>query len=446
MPDQRGNTALHKAAICGHVAMVECLSENGADIRSINSKKWIPLDCAAAFGHYKVVKSLVQRGSNVNFQDRSKRKLPAIHLACMNGHAEVVKFLLKFGADPCLTVCVQNPKITNGSNALDIAIEKGRLRCAQAILKSHFWENALKNRVISKSGTFDTPFRKAVRLMPELAAEILNKFVEVNDVHQDDENLTVRYDFQYIEDSYANWFSADVDLSLVSDKSVSKVMKRLNGKNLHRKIHQEDKNKDIYDEESGDLLKDARPYIEDRFLLKTNHPLAVLSNPPYKFTYDGKEFQPLKEMCPKILEERKVVYDPDALRTKYLIFLMSSLRLLVEIVQFVEEGVRHLEAGTVLEIFLHIFAILVLVDFDDCSASTGIRRDWQWQLGACAMFLAWMVLLLFIRKIPHTGIYIILFLKVCRTFIRFSVIYGLFLLAFAMTWNVLVGNHDYFST
>jgi ankyrin repeat protein len=52
--DQRGETALHIAAFCGHSEVVELLIEGGtrADIRNIDGKT--PLEIASEAGHKEI--------------------------------------------------------------------------------------------------------------------------------------------------------------------------------------------------------------------------------------------------------------------------------------------------------------------------------------------------------------------------------------------------------
>jgi len=67
-------------------------------------------------------------------------------------------------------------------------------------------------------------------------------------------------------------------------------------------------------------------------------------------------------------------------------------------------------------------------------------QHWQWQCGAIALFLSWMDLLLYIRKIPYLGIYVVMFNDVFRTFVKFSLVFLLFILSFALTFHILLQN------
>ena len=67
-------------------------------------------------------------------------------------------------------------------------------------------------------------------------------------------------------------------------------------------------------------------------------------------------------------------------------------------------------------------------------------QGWQWQLAAVAVFLAWMDLVLFIRKLPRFGIYVVMFTDILRTFTQFFPVFFLFIVAFGLAFFVLMQN------
>ena len=48
--------------------------------------------------------------------------------------------------------------------------------------------------------------------------------------------------------------------------------------------------------------------------------------------------------------------------------------------------------------FCYVSAILVVVDMDTCSADTGLRAAWQWELGAFTLTVTWLNLLSLLRS------------------------------------------------
>lgn len=55
-----------------------------------------PLWCAAAAGHFPVVRFLVKRGANIN--STTKTYSTPLRAACFDGHFDIVKFLIEEGA------------------------------------------------------------------------------------------------------------------------------------------------------------------------------------------------------------------------------------------------------------------------------------------------------------------------------------------------------------
>ena len=62
-------------------------------------------------------------------------------------------------------------------------------------------------------------------------------------------------------------------------------------------------------------------------------------------------------------------------------------------------------------------------------------------VGAIAIFLAWIVLVLFVRKFPMFGIYIVMFEDIVVTFLRFSIILVLFVIAFGLAFYTMLHRH-----
>ena len=67
-------------------------------------------------------------------------------------------------------------------------------------------------------------------------------------------------------------------------------------------------------------------------------------------------------------------------------------------------------------------------------------QDWQWQLSAFCAFIAWMDLLLFLRRLPQVGIYVVMIVEIFTTFTKFFVVFFLFICAFALSFYILLRN------
>lgn len=86
-------TALHYAARNGNLEICELLLDEGkADVNALTKGGVSAIHRAAMMGHLNVVKLLVKKGAKLDFQDSDGRT--ALHRAAARGHMEVCKFLL----------------------------------------------------------------------------------------------------------------------------------------------------------------------------------------------------------------------------------------------------------------------------------------------------------------------------------------------------------------
>lgn len=90
--DKKGMTALHWAAINGHVDIVERLIQEDADLNIQNNEGKTALQFAAGNGFVNIVSDLVHAGAQVNTAD--KRGQTALHWAVWKNHLPVVKLLM----------------------------------------------------------------------------------------------------------------------------------------------------------------------------------------------------------------------------------------------------------------------------------------------------------------------------------------------------------------
>ncbi|KAJ4762107.1 Ankyrin repeat-containing protein [Rhynchospora pubera] len=80
--------SLHMAAANGHLAIVDYLIQNGADVNATNLEKNTPLHWACLNGHLEVIKSLIMSGASVSALN-SHEKTPVDEVVC-RGKLEVV--------------------------------------------------------------------------------------------------------------------------------------------------------------------------------------------------------------------------------------------------------------------------------------------------------------------------------------------------------------------
>ena len=99
-PSKQNNdneTPLHCAAQYGHFQVVRLLLEELTDPTMRNNKFETPLDLAALYGRLEVVKLLLC--AHPNLLSCNTKKHTPLHLASRNGHLSVVQVLLDAGMD-----------------------------------------------------------------------------------------------------------------------------------------------------------------------------------------------------------------------------------------------------------------------------------------------------------------------------------------------------------
>ncbi len=98
--EEAGNYALVQAARSGNIATVKSLLEEGVNPNSICPISRTPaLNIAAYCGHAEIVKTLLRAGANVEAAVLNQLRSTSLMHAAHQGHVRVVDILLKAGAD-----------------------------------------------------------------------------------------------------------------------------------------------------------------------------------------------------------------------------------------------------------------------------------------------------------------------------------------------------------
>lgn len=127
MTDKYGGTALHAAALSGHVSTVRLLLEQGAMVDPLDVMKHTPLFRACEMGHRDVILTLIKGGARVDLVDIDGHS--ALHWAALGGNAEVCEVLMENGISP-------NLQDHAGRTPLQCAAYAGYINC-MALLIQH---------------------------------------------------------------------------------------------------------------------------------------------------------------------------------------------------------------------------------------------------------------------------------------------------------------------
>jgi ankyrin repeat protein/serine/threonine protein kinase len=100
-PMLSGKTPLQFAAMKGHHLVVEMLIKHGASFRTTDSEGFTVGTNVAHVGHVNVMKVLLENGMGADEGNTTTYGgWRPLHQACVDGHLEMVKLLLRHGADP----------------------------------------------------------------------------------------------------------------------------------------------------------------------------------------------------------------------------------------------------------------------------------------------------------------------------------------------------------
>ena len=72
-------------------------------------------------------------------------------------------------------------------------------------------------------------------------------------------------------------------------------------------------------------------------------------------------------------------------------------------------------------------------------------RFWHRSIGALSVWLSWLSLVLFMRKFPKLGIYVVMFTDILKTFAQFFLVFCLFIVAFGLGFHMLLFEQVDFS-
>ncbi|XP_036744276.2 inversin isoform X6 [Manis pentadactyla] len=128
MADKYGGTALHAAALSGHVSTVKLLLENSAQVDATDVMKHTPLFRACEMGHKDVIQTLIQGGARVDLVDQDGHSL--LHWAALGGNADVCQILIENKINP-------NVQDYAGRTPLQCAAYGGYINCMAVLMENN---------------------------------------------------------------------------------------------------------------------------------------------------------------------------------------------------------------------------------------------------------------------------------------------------------------------
>jgi len=115
-----------------------------------------------------------------------------------------------------------------------------------------------------------------------------------------------------------------------------------------------------------------------------------------------------------------------------IIILFSVIHVSIELTLFKQ---KIFELGIWMELCLFTSSII----FVSYGLQSGCQcpASWQWQFGAFTILLAWLNLVLFLKKYPPTGVFVLMFLNILQIFLRMILFSTLFVISFGLTFYMI---------
>lgn len=133
--DSAGNTPLLYASRYGHEGIARILIDAGANVNQRNVEGRIPLHDACWNGYSRqLVKLLLDKGSNVNAKDMNGWS--PLHMASGRDHDDIVRVLLKRGADRDAQTKIGKSGLQHGDTALHMAVYRDYIPTVMELVKA----------------------------------------------------------------------------------------------------------------------------------------------------------------------------------------------------------------------------------------------------------------------------------------------------------------------
>ncbi|XP_066924835.1 transient receptor potential cation channel subfamily A member 1-like isoform X2 [Clytia hemisphaerica] len=410
--EETGKSPLHLAAINGFKKTSNVLIEMGAETSSRDDVNWTPLDYAALHGHPKVVVILLENDAPVDAQD--KKGSTPLHHASANGNTDCMSILLDKGAEISKTD-------EDGKNCLDLAVENGQVDACMALIQHKRWKEVLNTQ--DSNGTH--PMEKLIAVAPTVAEIVLNKCIHQTQVVRDDGRTAtkVTYNFEFLD--------------IEPDKQVNKLYFAPSNMLRH---HQE---KLLAHKLTVKLISDKWSRLGHWIYV-----FSVFSYLLYLSLLTGLviiDKQRYSSTTPRNMSQFAKV-------GPWFLLLISIFHISKELLQIYYLGYHYFkEMVNYLEIILYtatLFFILPFIveslDQDKYYDNQKLWESMKWNAGSIAILLGWSNLLLYLKRFPFFGLYVVMFMEVFKSLISVLPLFTTFIIGFALSFYVLMDGETAF--
>ncbi|XP_060240591.1 transient receptor potential cation channel subfamily A member 1 isoform X1 [Meriones unguiculatus] len=423
--DLHGMTPLHLAAKNGHDKVVQLLLKKGALFLS-DHNGWTALHHASMGGYTQTMKVILD--TNLKCTDRlDEDGNTALHFAAREGHAKAVAMLLSYNADILLN--------KQQASFLHIALHNKRKEVVLTTIRSKRWDECLQ--VFTHHSTSNRcPIMEMVEYLPECMKVLLDFCMIPSTEDKSCQDYHIEYNFKYLQCP----LSMTKKITPTQDV-VYEPLSILNVMVQHNRI---------------ELLN--HPVCKEYLLMKwcaygfRAHMmnlgsyclglipmtlLVVRIKPGLAFNSTGI-----------INETSNHMETADTLNSfpikicMILVFLSSIFGYCKEVVQIFQQKRNYfLDYNNALEWVIYTTSIVFVLPL-----FLNIPAYMQWQCGAIAIFFYWMNFLLYLQRFENCGIFIVMLEVIFKTLLRSTGVFIFLLLAFGLSFYVLLNFQDAFSS
>ena len=451
--NNEGITPLHWAAYKGHKHCVEVLLSHGAMIhRCYNGMS--PFMIACACGYVEVARILFSAHPfQLKWTDDQGQN--ALHHGALSGNPEMLTYLLDVGVPITHTFDLES--------FFDKLVEKNDSKCIAAVLKHDRYQECLD----LVSPIHPHPMISLIIHMPEMASKVLDRSHTKADVTSANPDYWEKFDFKYLRLTKSQETTKDptVDDKEMADTHVVRYKRRSTktpaiSSKKESKIAHLDTLRTMVKHNRSLLLTHpiSHAYLESKwrnygrwinsvssisiffqvFFLSLFTVLIPNPSDVQAYSAAGIDCSNGTNGTSSCLE-----FSSGANACRFISLIFACLNFIVWLVLVIE---LRQEALNILKHHAIPITLISVVSTIYYLIPTKGLHDAHWEAGAVAIFFAWFSLIMKIQTFNTIGVYITMFLAITRRVFQVLLMCFLFVISFALSFYILVGNWSEFST